>query len=315
MKDKERIVIAGGSGFLGSALIPKLLKENYDVVLLTRFPKNDNPEIRQVKWDGKTMEDWQFYLEGAYGLINLAGRSINCVPTAENKRELIGSRVDSVNALAEAVRHCINPPRVWVQAGAVGAYGDCADTPVDESAPYGNDFLSQLAEAWEGAFENAKVNHTRKVILRIGFVLGPGGGGLKTLAGLTRWFLGGTAGSGRQYMSWIHIEDLIEMMLWSLRRESITGTLNATGPTPVTNAEFMQKLRTVLGRPWSPPAPAFMVRLFTRLVLKSNPDLALRGCRCRPARFRRLGFRFRFTSIDYALQKILTPEEVNLGPA
>ncbi len=315
MKDKERIIIAGGRGFLGSALAGKLVEENYDVVVLTRSPQNSDPDIRQVLWDGKTLGDWQFYLEGAYGLINFTGRSINCVPDKKNREDLLNSRVDSVNVLAEAVRLCVNPPTVWVQSSAIGAYGDCGDTPIDESTPLSDDYLGQLSKAWESAFHEADLPRTRKVTLRIGFVLGPDGGGLKTLADLTRWFLGGAAGSGEQYISWIHIEDLNEMVLWSLRRKAISGVLNATGPTPATNAEFMQKLRTTLERPWCPPAPAFIVRLFARWVLKSNADLALDGRRCRPTKFRKHGFRFRFTSLDYALQKILKPDDIRLGPA
>ncbi len=315
MKDKERIVIAGGSGFLGTALAKKLVDENYDVVIFTRSPENNDPDIRQVLWDGKTLGDWQWYLEGAHGLINFTGRSVHCVSNKKNREELMSSRIDSVNVLAEAVRLCVNPPAVWVQSSSLGIYGDCDDTPIDESAPHGEDFSAQLCEAWELALEQADLPRTRKVVLRIGLVLGPDGGALQSLAAVTRWFLGGVAGTGEQYISWLHIDDFNEMVLWSLRRDKISGTLNATGPLPVTNAEFMQKLRTTLGRPWCPPAPAFVVSLFVRWVLQSNPELALHGRRCRPTKFRQLGFRFRYTSLDYTLQKILTPEEVRLGPA
>jgi len=192
---------------------------------------------------------------------------------------------------------------VWVQASAVGYYGDTGDVACDENSPAGNDTLANVCRQWETAFTGVNLPATRKVTLRIGVVLGRDGGALPVLSKMTRWFLGGAAGSGRQYISWVHLVDLTAMFLAAATDEKMSGTFNAVAPNAVTNAEFMRELRRALHRPWSPPAPEFAVKLGARLM-GSEGSLALVSQRCVPKRFLINEFQFRFATLAEALQEL-----------
>jgi hypothetical protein len=242
-------------------------------------------------------------------VVNLAGRNINCRHTPENLREITESRVNPVRAIAAAICHVKRPPLVWVQAGAVGFYGDCRDQWCDETTPNGRDSLAEVCRLWENAFHAAASLHTRRVLFRIGPVLGPDGGILPMLANLARWFLGGAAGNGKQYISWIHLADLTRMFLQAIEPDNyLAGTYNAVAPNPATNAEFMRTLRHNFYRPWCPPAPALAVKLISRLV-QTEPSLILNGCRCTPKRFLESGFEYQFPNLRGALKDIFP----NLG--
>lgn len=296
----KRIVIAGGSGFIGRALAGEFVARGREVVVLTRSPRERTDGIREVAWDGSHLGEWIQFLDGAEAVINLAGKSVNCPHTPENLEVITRSRVDSVNCLAAAIPFAKTPPRVWVQASATGFYGGTADALCDESAPNGRDALARVCHAWEAAFDAVKLPATRKVTLRIGFVLGHGGGAMPVLARLTRLFLGGAVGRGKQYISWIHLADLVRMFAGAVEVEQMSGTFNAVGPAPVTNAEFMRALRHALHRPWSPPVPEFAVSLGARLTA-SDPSLALASQRCEPKKFREAGFQFQFPALAAAL--------------
>ena len=304
---KKRVVLAGGSGFLGQALVRELRQRNYEVVVLSRSPCNQTEGTTEVLWDGKSAGEWIQFLDGAEAVVNLAGRNIKCRYTPEDVRELKESRVNSVLALGAAVGRVTRPPRVWVQAGAIGFYGDPKDRLCDENSPVGNDMLAGICQPWEDAFNSALAPQTRRVLLRIGFVLGRDGGALPVLAGLTRWFLGGTVGSGGQFISWIQVGDLSRMFIDAIERDELAGTFNAVGPNPVTNREFMGELRRALHRPWSPPAPEWAVKIGSRLM-GTEPSLALAGCRVAPKRFLEAGFQFRFAELRPALKNIY-PED------
>ena len=299
----KRIVIAGGSGFIGSALAGEFSACGFELAVLSRSPRQRTDGIREVEWDGLHLGEWIAQLDGAEAVINLSGKSINCPHTPENLQEITASRVNSVKTLAAAFGHVQIPPRVWVQASAVGFYGDTSDVARDESSPAANDTLANICRQWEAAFTTASVPQTRQVTLRIGFVLGRNGGALPVLSKMTRWFLGGAAGSGRQYVSWIHIADLTAMFVAAITNEKLFGTLNAVAPNAVTNTQFMRALRRALHRPWSPPAPEFAVKLGARMM-ESEASLALASQRCVPKRFLETGFRFRFTEVASALNDL-----------
>ena len=299
----QRIILAGGSGFIGRTLAREFSTRGFEVVVLTRSPRGRSSGVREVAWDGKNPGAWIQFLDGAAAVINLTGKNINCPHTPENLREILASRVNSVNAIAAALGQLNTPPRVWVQAGAVGFYGDGKDCLRDENSPAGNDALAEICRCWEDTFNSADAPATRKVLLRTGFVLGRDGGALPVLARLTKWFLGGAAGSGRQYISWIHLADLARMFVAAVDNEKLSGPFNAVAPAPVTNAEFMRELRGVLGRPWSPPAPEFAVRLGARLM-RSEPSLALAGQHCVPGKFLEAGFEFQFPRLRPALENL-----------
>ena len=299
----KRIVVAGGSGFIGRALAQEFARRDYEVVVLTRSPRDVAGGIREVAWDGRRPGEWIHRLDGAAAVINLTGKNINCRHTPENLRALAASRVDSVHALAAAITRVKVPPRVWLQAGAVGYYGDTSGRVSDESAPPGTSALAEICREWESAFTAAQLPITRKVTLRIGFVLGRDGGALPVLARLVKLYLGGAVGSGRQYISWIHLADLVAMFVRSVERENIDGVFNAVAPDPVMNVEFMCELRRVLHRPWSPPVPEFAVRLGS-WVMGSEPSLALVSQRCVPAKFLAMKNVYQFPQLRGALENL-----------
>ena len=300
---KKRIVIAGGSGFLGTALADELVGRGCEVIVLTRRARRRSDGVREVVWDGEHAGDWIQFLDGVDAVVNLTGKTVNCRHTPENLREIIASRVHSVNAIGVAINQVKIPPRVWVQASATGFYGDTKDNVCDETSPAGSDALAGICQEWEAACAAVTVPQTRKVILRIGFVLGHGGGALPVLSKLTKCFLGGAVGNGRQFISWIHLADLVQMFVSAIENETLVGTYNAVAPAPVTNAEFMRELRRVLDRPWSPPAPVLAVKIGSRL-LGSEASLALVSQRCAPKKILAAGFRFQFSELRGALENL-----------
>jgi uncharacterized protein (TIGR01777 family) len=300
------VVLAGGAGFLGKALAKVFAREDWEVIILSRRMAPKIGTIRTVIWDGRTLGDWSSELDGATAVINLTGRSVACLYTPENRREIISSRVESVRAIAQACAQCQEPPRVIVQAASLAIYGDPGDRVCDETSPHGTGFSVEVCEAWEGEFFRGDApGGARRVALRIGFVLGRDGGALEPLAKLARCYIGGAAGSGRQYISWVHLHDFCAMVLWAVKSPGAQGVYNATGPAPVTNAEFMRALRKGLRRPWSPPTPAWAVKLGARFIMRADPSLALSGRRCMPQRLLEAGFRFRYTEVYGTVRELV----------
>jgi len=302
--NKKRVVLAGGSGFLGQSLAKELLARNYEVVGLSRSPRERTDGVREAQWTGAHIGEWIQHLDGADAVVNLAGRNINCRHTPQHLQEIADSRLNSVRAVAAALRHITQPPKVWVQAGAIGFYGNRGDELCNEETPFGKDKLAEICRQWEDAFNTAEVLKTRRVLLRIGVVLGRKGGALPVLARLTRWFLGGTVGNGRQYISWIHLSDLNRIFIETIERMDWSGTFNVTSPHPATNKDFMGELRRALHRPWIPPAPAWAVRLGS-WFMRTESSLALSSCRCEPKRLLDAGFRFQFPELRAVLKDLL----------
>ncbi len=300
----KRIVLVGGSGFVGQALAASLLADGYEVHVLSRGTASPKLLGTVVPWDGRTVGPWAESLEDAAAVINLTGKNINCRPTKANLREIVRSRVDSVKAVGEAIRRCSRPPRVFVQTTAVGIYGDSSDTLCDESSPAGGGFLGETCRAWEKAFDDNPTPDVRRVVLRLGVVLGRTGGAFPPLARLARCFLGGALGSGQQYTSWLHFADAVRIYRAAVDRDDFQGTYLAASPQPVTNAEFMQSLRAAVHRPWSPPVPAMAARIGGWLM-GVNVNLALASQRCIPRRLKEQGFAFEFSELDTALQELV----------
>ncbi|KAB2637816.1 MAG: TIGR01777 family protein [Verrucomicrobia bacterium] len=310
MKPK-RIIIAGGSGFLGRLLAKALAARGDEVVVLTRRPGTNYGAARAVFWDGRTLGPWSAELDGAHAVVNMAGKNVSCRYTTEALREINASRVDSVHVIGDAIRRCARPPAVWVQTGSLAIYGDAGDRECDENAPAGEGIPADTCRRWEQAFADAPTPDTRRVWLRISFVLGRSGGALRLLEALTRWYLGGSVGNGKQYISWIHEEDMVRLFLRAIDDPSLTGVYNATGPEPVTNAEFMRELRRVLHRPWSPPTPAWAVPIGC-WFMRTEPVLALTGRRGIPKRLAADGFNFRFPRLPDALAHLYQPQNPTL---
>ncbi len=303
------IILPGGSGFLGQAISGFLIQHNYTPIILTRGP--DQPATattpQHIRWDARSSTGpWTTCLDNAHALINLVGRSVNCRKTPANKKEILESRTLSTRALTEAWQRAANPPKIWLQTSTAHIYGDTQDEILDESSPIGTGFAPDVGSAWEKSFTDANLPGLRSVILRISFVLGLGdNSALRTLSRLARLGLGGHTGSGRQYMSWIHIHDLCRIILRALTDDTMRGIYVITAPNPVTNKDFMRHLRRALHRPWSPPIPKPFVHLGA-LLMRTDPELALMGRRCHPTRLLREGFNFDFPTLPQALGNLLS---------
>jgi len=299
-----KIIIAGGSGFLGASLARRLADRGDVPVILTRTGDGIRDGIEYVQWDGKTVARWAKELEGAGAVVNMTGKSVNCIYNERNRAEILRSRIDSVRAIRNAIKECIHPPAVLIQAASLAIYGDTRAVS-DESAPHGKGFSVDVCEKWEETFFDQKLPETRMVCFRIGFALGDSGGALGSLTKLARCYLGGTVGNGDQFISWLHIKDLNAMFLRAITDDSTAGIYNATGPNPVTNREFMRDLRRSIGRPWALPTPSPLVKIGARLFLKTDSSLALTGRNCVPRRFLDAGFEFRYPELPKALDSIL----------
>ena len=287
------VVIAGGSGFLGVSLATYLAGLGRRVVILSRRrPKPDGP-WRHAAWDGRTLGEWRRELEGAAGLVNLAGRTVDCVKTPDNRDEILRSRVESTRVLGEAVRSVDAPPAVWVQMSTAHIYGDPPRVVCDEDSPFGCGFAPTVGWAWEEAFAAAVLPSQRGVVLRTSFVVGrdrgAGGGALSRLRTLARLGLGGVVGSGTQGMSWIHEADMNRLFERGLDDPAVHGAM----------------LRRAAGMPVGLPAPAWLARLGAPLVMRTDPELALYGRYVVSKRLAAEGFAFRFPEIDVALRDLL----------
>ena len=295
-----RIVLAGGSGFLGRALRERFRRDGHDVIVLTRHARPGQPD--DVSWtaDGK-IGPWAAALNGADAVVNLAGEGIADKRWNEaRKQALADSRVLATRSLVAAIQQMTAPPAVLVNGSAVGYYGPHGAEVVTEATPPGSDFLSDLCVAWEREAEQASTR-TRVVAVRTGLVLHPDGGALGGMLTPFRLGVGGPLGSGDQFMPWIHLDDWVSLVVWLIASPHARGAFNATAPVPVTNRDFTRALGRAVHRPAFIPVPAFALRI----LLGEFADSLLTGQRAIPARAEEQGFTFRFTSVDDALRQLL----------
>lgn len=296
-----KIVLPGGSGQVGTILARSFAAEGHEVVRLGRGSSGPGPG-RFVRWDAKTLGDWSSALDGADAVINLAGRSVDCRYSERNRRELVDSRVDSTRVVGEAIAAAVQPPPVWLQANTATIYAHRYDAPNDEEhgllggdepgAPGTWRFSIEVAKRWEAALREAETPQTRKVALRSAMIMSPDRGGVfDVLLGLVRRGLGGTAGDGRQYVSWIHHADFVRAVSWLLEREEIDGAVNLAAPEPLPNADFMQALRKAWGSRVGLPATRWMLEVGA-LFLRTETELILKSRRVVPGRLLDEGFAF-----------------------
>jgi uncharacterized protein (TIGR01777 family) len=295
-----KVIIAGGTGFLGSAVRARLHQAGHEVVLLTRRPRPDARD--QVQWqpDG-TSGPWAHALQGAHVIVNLAGEDIAGGRwTAARESVLRQSRLLPTRSLVAAMQQLAEPTPALVNVSGINYYGDRGDETVTEATPAGSDFLAQLCIDWEREAEQAAAK-ARVVILRSAPVLHPSGGALARMLLPFRLGVGGRLGSGKQYFPWIHRDDWVSLVSWTIDTPDARGAFNATAPTPATNAAFTRALGRALHRPAVIPVPAFGLRL----VLGELAEILLTGQRAIPARAQEMGFRFRFSDIDEALRDMM----------
>lgn len=303
-----RVAVTGATGFIGRAIVRALQDRGDSIVALTRHAESARRvlgEIVQVvPWTPDYDASWGNKLAGCVAVINLAGEPIfGRRWTQAQKQRIRESRTRAVAGIIEAIRRLDRPPAILINASAIGYYGPHGDEALNEASAAGNDFLAEVCRAWEQEVETAKVDHLRTVRIRTGIVLGADGGALKRMVPLFKMFLGGLLGSGQQWMSWIHLEDLVRMYLWALDNPQVEGPLNGTAPNPVTNREFSRTLGRTLGRPAWLPAPAFAVRR----AFGEAANVILQGQRVLPVRSLEWGFTFQFPMLKEALEDILYP--------
>lgn len=300
---QQRIVIAGGHGFLGKHLRAYLSGLGYEVVTLSR---SKTTEAGSVQWDARTVGTWAALLEGAAAVINLAGRSVDCRYTEANKREILASRVDSTRVLGEAIAACQCPPTVWLNSSTATIYAHTegatpANTEVDGTI--GRGFSEGVAQAWEAALQASDTPHTRKIALRTAIVLGSDGGAFPVMAKLAKLGLSTPQGSGNQWISWLHIEDFCRAVSFLLQTEQ-TGAFNLCAPNPLPNREFNALLDQHVKPLLRLPQPAWLLELGA-LLLRTETELILKSRKVYPQRLLELGFEFDYPTCESALADLL----------
>jgi len=296
-----RLVVTGASGFIGSALCAQLLEQGHSLTLFTRGSPRDGGSAakRWLHWTPGTLREWKSALDGVDGVINLAGEPIAEKKWSHTQRHRIEtSRIDSTDSLVQAIAEAKQKPQFFISASAIGYYGPRSDETITEEASPGNDFLSVLCRDWEEEAKKAEELGLRVVRLRTGIVLGSGGGALKKMVEPFKFFIGGQLGSGKQWMSWIHLEDHVRLTIELMNNPQARGPVNATAPNPVPNKEFCQTLAKVMHRPCWATAPAFVLRL----ALGEMADMLLTGQRVVPAAAEKLGFQFHYANLEDALE-------------
>jgi len=307
-----KVVIPGGTGQVGKVLSRAFRAAGHEVVVLTRKPGSEARGM--VRWDGETLGAWAEEIDGAEVVVNLAGRSVDCRYHAENRRLIKESRERSTRIVGAAIARASRPPRVWLQASTATIYAHRHDAPNDETtgvlggsepdAPDTWRFSIDVARAWERALTDAATPHTRKVLLRSAMTMSPDRGGIfDTLLSLVRYGLGGRAGDGRQYVSWIHDQDFVRAILWLISHDEIDGPVNLAAPDPLPNSEFMRTLREAWGMPLGLPATAGMLEIGA-LLLRTETELILKSRRVIPGRLLEAGFTFQFPTWAAAAENL-----------
>ena len=306
-----KLILAGGSGFLGGELAKQFTTLGWEVVVLTRSPKSQANDAREVAWDAATLGEWSHELDGATAVVNLTGRSVDCRYTTKNRREIMDSRVNSTRVVGQAIARCKTPPRVWLNSSTATLYQHTFGTPHDESsremdsATDAKDAFSvEVAQAWERALDEAKTPHTRKVALRTSMVLGLGHNSVfPVLRRLTKFGLGGRQGSGKQFVSWIHVEDFCRAIEWIIAHEELSGPINQCAPNPLPNAEMMKQFREVCRIPIGLPATEWMLEIGA-FFLRTETELIFKSRRVVPGKLLASGFEFRFPTFREAIQDL-----------
>ena len=295
-----RLVIAGGTGFIGSALCARLIDLGHSLTILART-RSPGPILSNkdwIIWQPGSPGPWEEAIDGVDGVINLAGEPIARRWTQSQKERIRKSRVDTTRDLVTAIRKAKAKPKFLLNSSAVGYYGPRGDEPITEDAGPGSDFLSRVCIEWEEEAKKAEAFGVRVIRLRTGVVMGRGGGALAKMVPPFKLFIGGPLGTGRQWMSWIQMEDEIGLMVHLMERPEVRGAINATAPGPVTMKEFCQTLGRVLRRPSWAPVPAFVLRV----LMGEMSDMVLTGQRVLPGKAQESGYAFKYPNLLEALQ-------------
>jgi len=306
MKPYKKIVLAGGNGYLGTVLANYYKDKANEVVILARKQAKTVDNVRTVVWDGKAENGWTVQLAGADMLINLCGKNVNCRYTEKNKAEIITSRVLPTELLGHAIHKMSNPPKLWINVTSATIYRYAEDRPQDEeTGEIGYGFSIDVCKIWEEVFLKSETPHTRKVALRMGIVLGRSDSVFPRLLNLVRFGLGGKQGTGKQYIAWVHEQDVARSTQWLLDHSEIEGVVNCTAPAAIKNADMMQTIRKSYGMPFGLPAPEWLLDIGA-VVIGTEPELVLKSRWVKPKRLLDSGFTFQYEKAEYAVHDILS---------
>jgi uncharacterized protein (TIGR01777 family) len=299
-----KVVIPGGSGYLGRILSRYFVGQGHEVCVLSRASSSEQA-WRVVQWDAKTIGTWASEIDGADVVVNMAGRSVNCRYTEANKAEIYSSRLDSTRVVGEAIGQAIKPPSVWLQSSSATIYRHAMDRPMDEATgELGKGFSVDVCQKWEKALDDAATPNTRKVALRAAMVMGPGkGGAFYAFYDLARKGLGGPMGGGEQFVSWIHHLDFCRSIEWLITHE-LSGVVNLASPNPLRNKEFMKEIRDALGVKFGLPSTKWMLEIGA-FFLRTETELPLKSRRAIPGRLLQEGFEFKFPTWPEACRDII----------
>jgi uncharacterized protein (TIGR01777 family) len=305
----KRVVLAGGSGFLGNALAKRFLENECEVIVLTRSPRTRSDGAKEIFWDAKSPGDWTRFIDGAEAAINLAGKSVDCRYHEANRKTIIASRVDSTRILGEAIGKCQLPPRVWLNSSSATLYKHTFTKPMNEAGETGatpeakDEFSIEVIRQWERALDEAPTPDTRKVALRITLVFGGDGGVFPVLRRLARFGLGGRMGSGKQFVAWIHIEDFCRAVEWLIAHDELAGPVNFAAPNPLPNRDMMRAIRAACGAPFGLPATEWMLEVGA-FFLRTETELLLKSRYVVPGKLTASGFEFQFPELRAALKNL-----------
>jgi uncharacterized protein len=294
----RKLIIAGGTGFLGEALTDHFRNKFDEIVILSRSSKPDKNKVRYVLWDAKHIGDWSKELNGAEAVINLCGKSVDCRYTPENKALIFSSRLEPTTILGKAIALCSIAPKVWINAASATIYRSSEDKIMTEAdGEYGEGFSVEVCKSWEKAFDDASTPQTRKVKLRISMVMGKEAGVFPVLKKLTKRFLGGKMGSGNQRVSWIHVKDFCRIVEWLLTNENAAGPYNLAAPHPVSNKEMMSLFQNAFKVPFGLPASKWMLEIGAVLI-GTETELILKSRNVISDRAIKEGFQFEFETME-----------------
>lgn len=301
----KKIVIAGGTGYLGQVLVQYFNSLGYECVILTRQRQDSHKKVRFVQWDAKSPGDWMKELESAEALINLTGRSVNCRYNAQNRLDIFNSRQLSTLVLGEAILKCKHPPKVWVNSASATIYRHAQDRPMDEfDGELGKGFSVEVCKLWEHTFEGFNLLKTRKIILRSALVFGNGGGVFPEFKKLAQMGLGGKMGSGAQMVSWIHEQDFAKAIYFLIEKPTCSGIFNLAAPSPLSNSNMMSSLRQQMNIRFGLSSALWMLKLGTWFK-RTEPELVLKSRWVIPTRLKSAGFNFEFTDFEKAVDNLL----------
>lgn len=300
----KKIVIAGGTGFLGKVLINHFKDKASQIIVLTRSEIKKKGNVEYIQWDARSLSDWKSQLENADVLINLTGKSVDCRYTKKNRELIYNSRIESTNILNEAVSQCQHPPKLWLNSSTATIYRNSTDKQMDEfTGEIGNDFSMNIAKAWEREFFNVKIQETRKVALRTSIVLGKNGGAFKPLKSIVKIGFGGKQGNGNQFVSWIHEEDFARALEFIINNDKIGSIVNVVSPLPVRNKQFMTSLRKALNVPIGIPVNKTLLEIGSKII-QTETELVLKSRNVIPKRLTDCGFTFKYQTLEMAFSKI-----------